>query len=999
MAIDVKALSLTSAFNAVKSFFQSQENNSKWKDLNTGAEGNFLMRMIANVLSVISLRVITGRREQFHDTATLMSSNIGLAVNNGYSVRRGYNQKRLITFIPNDNMTIPKYTSIGAYDTDHEIYTTEDLTFVAGQEMEFKVVIGVLKEVQWTANTSALKKFTRYEQGISEDFVLLLDGTEVPTSNIKKDELNDKYYVYTNPWKSVTVEYLNNASGAQYTYDTDSVFTLKYIELDDVNTIEFTDNMFTHGTLANTLVIENYVPFEDIDEIKAHSPVYRETQNLVRSKADMADVARENAAQIKETNFKPLTPTYTGVTYRKQGNVLIEDYEKEEVIASMDSALAFGRPSPDIIDPVREVTTLDIMLGVTNRYTDEASITADVQNIVDANYANKLQGKFNRYDLEAQLNKLSYAKYARVDLHTEERQPFTKKRIGDMIVQNERTYKCTGILGQSGQDEPYWNIPSELTSQVEIATGLLTEDFNVTWACYKRLTSMDDVNLWKPSHNYKIGDYVYSESIPKYMFKCVDIIKYTGKVEPDTTDIEEGDFIEDGDLLLVCIPYNSGYAARENNQQCSFGDKFNIGSLSFQYVGQVGYTSSDETIQFTDSLYDLFVFPEEDKPSETGNLYIDDENVADLLNVGDVLRISTVENEATSWYERADSELNMNSVLNVRVKEYEDVEETTEDDTTIDSGTPETTSHSITINMEVIDENEAAEEIQNTLDQYNSGDTIDDLPTTSTSTTTQTFDDEPVTPEPEPTTDPNANWKKLEEILAKQERVQEWLVSEGNDTMRVPQDVIDFYEDISRIDPEDKNELEAYYTEYSAGDEEQIYLHMDQWGTTRLEAIAELSGAGQLGDPIADVNSLKYYDKDTGDLVYVDRYEYLDVSRNYRVNRYDAGGVLRATRTYSADGMLQSEEIYGDQKRVTNTYLATIEDVRAVRYNVNGMVRTITRIIPTVPVADYLEGAVNISFATTDDGDVRWEQIDSLDEISYGWNVYTNFDINLTITY
>ena len=76
---------------------------------------------------------------------------------------------------------------------------------------------------------------------------------------------------------------------------------------------------------------------------------------------------------------------------------------------------------------------------------------------------------------------------------------------------------------------------------------------------------------------------------------------------------------------------------------------------------------------------------------------------------------------------------------------------------------------------------------------------------------------------------------------------------------------------------------------------------MDQWGTTRLEAIAELSDAGQLGDQIADVNSLKYYDKDTGDLVYVDKYEYLDINRKYRVNRYDAGGGLRATRTYSAD--------------------------------------------------------------------------------------------------
>ena len=54
MAIDIKPLSITAMLNGIKSFFQSQENNSKWKDLNTGAEGNFLMRLLANIVSVIS---------------------------------------------------------------------------------------------------------------------------------------------------------------------------------------------------------------------------------------------------------------------------------------------------------------------------------------------------------------------------------------------------------------------------------------------------------------------------------------------------------------------------------------------------------------------------------------------------------------------------------------------------------------------------------------------------------------------------------------------------------------------------------------------------------------------------------------------------------------------------------------------------------------------------------------------------------------------------------
>ena len=57
MALDLQALSISSAFSSILNFFKSQENNSKWKDLNNGAEGIFLIRMLANILNSISYKL------------------------------------------------------------------------------------------------------------------------------------------------------------------------------------------------------------------------------------------------------------------------------------------------------------------------------------------------------------------------------------------------------------------------------------------------------------------------------------------------------------------------------------------------------------------------------------------------------------------------------------------------------------------------------------------------------------------------------------------------------------------------------------------------------------------------------------------------------------------------------------------------------------------------------------------------------------------------------
>ena len=74
MAIDLQSLSITSAFNSIVNYFRSQENNSTWRDLTNGSEGSFLIRLLANVMSVISYRIVAQSRENYLSTAALPAS-------------------------------------------------------------------------------------------------------------------------------------------------------------------------------------------------------------------------------------------------------------------------------------------------------------------------------------------------------------------------------------------------------------------------------------------------------------------------------------------------------------------------------------------------------------------------------------------------------------------------------------------------------------------------------------------------------------------------------------------------------------------------------------------------------------------------------------------------------------------------------------------------------------------------------------------------------------
>lgn len=1059
MALDIKSLSITQLFNGIKSFFRSQENNSKWKDLNTGAEGNFFMRMLSNILAVISLRVVVGRREQYHDTANFLASQIALAVNNGYSVCRGYNQRRTVTITSSVDRVLPKLSVVGFYDADHAIITMEPLELQSGKDYTFEVCIGILKEVSWTANTNKLRKFVRFEQNISEDIVLYLDGTEVPISDKKKDNLNDMYYVYTNPYKSVSVEYLNNADGAKYAYDTDSVFTLRYVELDDVESKPFYPEMFNIGLLTNTLTIKNFVPFEDIDSIKVSSPISRELQSKIRSKGDYPDMLKEAIPSIREVSFKALTPSYLTCTYIKRDFTLLEDSEYERAKKELNDGIGLGRPFPDITDPEREVITLDIKLGITDRYTEEADIRADVQNIVNGMTKDKLKQEINIYVIEKQIEQLAYVQYARVSFHTETRQPYVFKKKGDMVtettvytdeetgkdIEEAKTYKCTAILGMTSSVEPEWNIPRDVLTVEEVFTGLETIDNEIVWACYKRLPNLDIIRVWTPDTLYQVGEFVYSESLPNFMFKVVDIIGSSNDVEPDVSDYKVGDFLEDGNLLSICITYNSFYPNRVSSTRYRTRDRYNLNSRSFEVVGHIGYTGGTETLTFTDAVQKLYAIPESARESiKAGNLFIDGD-FTEYIIAGDVMRVSLVSEKQEPFVEVPSDKLEMQSFINAKVKEYTDNEEdnNTQPTTPVEpdvvnydinmsiptgyagSDIPDITSLSVGDTFtdgdllgRVIDFDATYEargndymyrigekvNIGNVSIEYigvngeNTDEAESNISTTSTNiewgtSNTMALDEEKV--------DKNANWKELEEYLEKQKQIHRWIISEAPDNLRTPKDVIDFYStlgDGSRFSPLELKKLEDYYVEYNSADEEQIYLHMEQFGTTRLEAKEELKKVGQLGEPIADASCLRYYDKETKELVYVDRYN--SSTDNYTIRRTDVTNELRVTRHYLADGTLESEKYETIAVPYVNMFLATVKDCSYGTYSFPGAVKQLTCIVPEAPIGYYRDGSyINLAFTKTHDGRVQWEEVPNLERMKFDWNVYSKVDVNIQLEY
>jgi hypothetical protein len=639
MPINLQALSITNIIDSIQNFYNSQENNSKWSSLTTGTEGFSFTRFISSILSDLSYRLVTARRENFLSTANLVSSNVGIAVNNGYSVYRGNNQKRTITVTPIQTLVIPPLSILGTYNTDYDIINLKELNLVTGVNQDIEVVIGNVKNIQINTGTNEVTLFQLFQSGISEDFLLYKDyGTSnqiiLPTTNIVRNLIDDLYLVRTNPYKSVDILYLNNNPDGQYKYGSETILTLQYIELADVPTTPFNSDMFDYFSLVNTKIIDLYKSFDSISNIKIKSPLYHETQNLIRAKDDFRKNIVEIIPSVIGSGYKIHTPTYADITYLKDDLTVLTDSELNILNETFNSEEFLGTPNPDITSPKLMQITLDIIFKLKNQYINISDINSDIENILNSNYTNKLvppitEYDINIYDIEVLFEQLSYLKYARANIHVGEWTSNKKQYLGDIIEVNNVNYLANSILGNTGNSEPFWQVP--ITPTRDINTGLETIDNGVVWRAYKKL-KVDNLKEWSANSKKKIGDFVYTNQYPNYMFKCVDLIKHSASNSPDFSQVTLGEFVNDGDIVWVCKNLVDIDSQRNNNYNYRIGDSIRVNNYSFQCVS---YSGSSDSIQgsFELPIYNVLNF---------GVDYFDiNGDYTNFFSVNDILKVNT----------------------------------------------------------------------------------------------------------------------------------------------------------------------------------------------------------------------------------------------------------------------------------------------------------------------------------------------------------------------
>lgn len=656
MGINLQSLSLTSAFSSIINFFRSQENQRKFKDMSVnGSEGAFLIRLLANIFSTLSYRIVAQSRENYLSTAALPSSNIGLAVNLGYSVFRGSNLKRYIRITPNGNYTFPHLSQIGTFNEMYNIYVLrdnedDDVELVEGQPRLVKTVVGRVKEETIVADTSDIKIFSLFTTGISEDYVLFVGSKEVPTTKIIKEMTEDKYLVRTNPYSSVDIAYLNTFANAKYTYGVDSEITIRYIELADVGNEPYTADMFkTYGTLNGVSNISTFLPFEPVEDIKVTAPLGHETQNLIRSKQDYANRMRQLVPSAVSTDWVAVTPTYTQITYLKNDYTLLTDIELENILNLLKNERYFGTPLPDVIPPRRDVAHLRISIALSNKYKNLADINLDIKNILGTYYDAVLGSTFNTFDLERKIESLSYVKYARVSHFINEREPNATYQVGYMIsrdiIDGDKTdtkyYMASKILGLSGESAPVWSGLRPIQEVVEIDTGVEAKDGSLVWRAYKKLPG---IRLEERENNqrYGVGDFVSDSNYEGYMFKCVDIVKTSGFTSPDLSYAEAGDFFVDGNIVWVAKEYSGLYDDWSSSTVYSLGSSVNVPTstdLSLECISYTGTAGSEEEIDFEDTEYPIISID----TSQSPNAFIIEGDKRYYFQAGDIITATSSE--------------------------------------------------------------------------------------------------------------------------------------------------------------------------------------------------------------------------------------------------------------------------------------------------------------------------------------------------------------------
>ena len=462
---DPTAISFSQALAQQREFLLTKPDGAAWEDFFQGSAGTVIAEFLAGMQAFLAYHTITGRAEAYLSHVRKLTSGRAIAQFLGHNAARGKRKHYRLTIVPNFTGTIEKFDVLGAV-RGLDVVAMEDKTVNNGVEVEVEVVFGDLLTENVSVNSGSQRLFRFTSADVSDDFRMLLNGSEISISQTISDLANDQSVTLTNAFGALDLFDLNDGTN---TYDTGDTFQLQYVEFGNDPTISTDDVVLTVGDVAelddfsewvadtayslNQIVVpttpngfyyrattagtsgssEPTWPTTDggtvtdfgvtwtayeilhteqarqepetLAQLKANAPLTHETQKLVRGRDDYLKLFQSLDTRIVDTNGDDVDTAVVQLTAVKDDLTNFTSGEKSGFISSLSAFRPFGVKPPVIVDPVRINATIQVNITLQAGATAPGDTSTQATAVVQA-FQHILEQSLNLFEMESQINRL-----------------------------------------------------------------------------------------------------------------------------------------------------------------------------------------------------------------------------------------------------------------------------------------------------------------------------------------------------------------------------------------------------------------------------------------------------------------------------------------------------------------------------------------------------------------------------------------------------------------
>lgn len=569
------AISFDSIKASLQNYVNTKPENEAWKDFYASSAGETIIEIAAALGAFYAYQSIVGRRESFLSVAQNYTSVLGLAQNLGYSASRGKNLQVSINIIPNETVTLPKWSIIGSY-AEYDVVVTEDIILNKDTQIDVPVIIGnsMVETIQVTTNK--LTQFSFGNPDVTDTYRLVLNETEVPHSTEIKDAINDKYVTISNVLGAMDVFYLQTGN---YQYKAGDNLYLQFIQRNNLEWANFSNSnlVIDYASQINeSKLIENKTDKESIDSIRTKGPIYHETAMVIRSRKDYSKYLKLRNPQIIEANDMDIYPGLIAITYIKEDGTNLTEAEKEYWLDQIEESRPSGVAKAVIMDSILVNKTFDISLWKADDGNIDSTMGDKIQEIL-SNYENKFEVTLDTHQLEHDIEQLDGVKVARVNLDEKEWKANTYFELFDTIKVNNEDYYVSEYKYFTGTEEPQW--PSNVDDTVV--------DGQIIWKKVNEYKGLG-VNSW--SAKMEVTEYDYIKLANNDLFVCVGYNNITGTTEPKWTST----YTIDNQVIWQKIDYPYDAPSWENNKITKIGDIVAVNNDKYRCCNFIQHTGTQE---------------------------------------------------------------------------------------------------------------------------------------------------------------------------------------------------------------------------------------------------------------------------------------------------------------------------------------------------------------------------------------------------------------------